>query len=82
MFIRDENMFIWPVTKRIEYFKGSILLGGEQPKIAGSVDSTEGKQKETIHSDVQRQFTPTACMVFTVPEVMGPQKTYTIRTAS
>lgn len=51
-------MHTWPSTKRTQYFKRPILLGGEQPKIAGLVDSTESKQKETIHSKVQRRFIP------------------------
>lgn len=72
-------MLSWPLTKGTEYFKRLILLGGEQPKIAGSVDSTESKQKVTIHSNVQRQFTPTSFIVFIIPEIMGLQKTNTIR---
>lgn len=64
-------MCSWPLTERTQDFKKPILLGGEQPKTAGSVDSTDGKQKETVHSDVQRQFTPASCIVSTIPEIMG-----------
>lgn len=70
LYLQDENVS-WPQTKRTEYFKRPILLGGEQPKIAGSVDSTESKQKENIRSNVQRQFIPTSCIVSSIPEIMG-----------
>lgn len=65
-------MLCWPLTKRTEYFKRPIILEDEQPKIAAdSVDSTESKQKETVCSNVQRQFTPTASIVSIIPEIMG-----------
>lgn len=66
----DENMLCWPSPKRAEYFQRPIFLGGELPKIAGSGDSTESKSKETIHPNVQRQFTPTSFMVSSIPEIM------------
>lgn len=50
-------MLSWPLTKGIQDFK-KLLLGGDQPKTPGSVDSMENKQKETIHPSVEREFTP------------------------
>lgn len=64
-------MLSWPPTRRTEYFKRPVLLGGEQPQIAGLVVSTESKQREAIHSDVQRWFTPASLIVAIIPAIMG-----------
>jgi hypothetical protein len=68
-------MLSWPLTKGTEYFKRPVLLGGEQPKIADSVDSTESKQKESIHPSVQRQFTPIPLIVSVILSVRATTET-------
>lgn len=40
----DGNMLTWPLTKGVEYFK-KLLLGGDQPKTADSVDSVENNRR-------------------------------------
>lgn len=62
-------MCSWPPTKTTAYFKRPILLGGVQPKIVDLVDSAESRQKETLHSKVQRRFTPTWFIVSIMAEI-------------
>lgn len=53
-------------------FKRPILLGGERPGL--QAQWTPQRVNRKTRSDVQRQFTPASCVVFTVPEILGLRK--------
>lgn len=62
----------WRLTKRTQYFRRPVLVGGEQLQIAGRLGGLQrDKQKETVHPHVSRQFTSALFTVSIILEAVG-----------